>query len=168
MGQTQSSSSSSSYVSETQADFDGIKYSGKWYEIAKFPLKWEIGCSNAMAEYTYAPVSKMLYVKNSCETKDGNIYSRTGTASFTETSGKLKLLFNDGLPNDGISDYWVLSTDYVSYALVGGPTKEFLWVLSRSPQMSQCLYKRIVNTLSTVFRYDTQRLLLNPNKLTVC
>lgn len=163
MGQTQSS-----YVSETQVNFDVRQYSGKWYEIAKFPLKWEIGCSNAVAEYTYEPITKMLYVKNSCETKDGKIYSREGKASLTETSGKLKLIFDDGLPNDGVSDYWVLSTDYMSYALVGGPTKEFLWVLSRSPQMSQCLYKRIVHTLYNVFRYDTQRLLLNANKLTLC
>ena len=47
------------------------------------------------------------------------------------TPDKLSLLFNDGLSNDGVGDYWVHWTDYCNYALVGGSTDKYFWILSR-------------------------------------
>ena len=43
-------------------------------------------------------------------------------------------------------DYWIIGMDEKSYswALVGHPSRRFLWILSREPTMKESLYKEIV------------------------
>ena len=42
------------------------------------------------------------------------------------------------------ADYWVidLDPDY-QWAVVGGPSKKYLWILSRRPAMDQALFTRL-------------------------
>jgi apolipoprotein D and lipocalin family protein len=53
-------------------------------------------------------------------------------------------------------DYWVidLAPDY-SYAVVGEPKREYLWILSRSPRMSEALYSEILGRAARF--YDVSR-----------
>ena len=56
-------------------------------------------------------------------------------------------------------DYWIigLDPDY-RWALVGGPGRDYLWILSREPSMDEDLYSRIVD-LAKRRGYDVSRLL---------
>ena len=60
------------------------------------------------------------------------------------------------------ANYWVidLADDY-SYAVVGEPGREYLWILARAPQMSDGVYARIVARV-TALGFDPARLVRNP------
>lgn len=166
MGQHQSSINST-----LSKSFDLSKYIGTWYEIARFPLVWESKCINATAKYILDETGNAISVENTCILQDGSSYSRKGIAFLAEgeqSKNHLKLIFNDGLPADGLSDYWVLDTDYCNYALVGNEKRNHLWVLSRRPMMSYCVYSALKNLAQNVYRYDTNKLTLHPNTIVPC
>ena len=59
-------------------------------------------------------------------------------------------------------DYWVidLADDY-RYAVVGEPSREYLWVLARGPQLADADWHRIVARLPAL-GYDPARLVRTP------
>ena len=59
-------------------------------------------------------------------------------------------------------DYWIidLGPDY-EYAVVGHPSRDYLWVLSRTPRMEADLYARILERLKRN-GYDPSRLVRTP------
>ena len=119
------------------------RYAGKWYEIARLPTRFEKGCRCVTAEYTI--MDKYIEVKNSCTegaVADAKTRSITGKAFRKErdTSGKLKVQFFWPFK----ADYWIiaLDSDY-QYALVGHPNREYLWILSRTPQLDEAIIKNL-------------------------
>ena len=62
------------------------------------------------------------------------------------------------------ADYWVidLADDY-SYAVVGHPNHEYLWILSRSPSMVDSLYQEIVAN-AAIQGFDVDRLVRTPQE----
>lgn len=117
------------------------RYMGKWYEIASFPQRFQKGCSCTVAEYTLNE-NGTVKVDNSC-TAYGKKKQSIGKAKVVdkETNAKLKVTFF--WPFWG--KYWIidLADDY-SYAVVGHPNREYLWILSRKPQMDKDVYNGIV------------------------
>ena len=148
----------------TQKNFDVKRYLGKWYEIAKYKFKWEIGCAFSMAEYSWN--DGILNVKNTCLDENRKpLYSRSAIAvPNANDPSKLKIDFNDGLPSDPVGNYWVHWTDYDNYSIVGGPEKKFLWILSRTPEISAEEALMLLNKVST-FGYDSEKLVANPKVL---
>ena len=118
---------------------------GTWYEIASFPQRFQKGCHCSKAEYALHPEG-YVEVKNTCRKNSptGDQKGVTGKAFVAdpETNAKLKVQFF--WPFKG--DYWIidLAPDY-SYAVVGEPSREYLWILSRNRQMDKKLYQEIVN-----------------------
>jgi apolipoprotein D and lipocalin family protein len=49
-----------------------------------------------------------------------------------------------------------LGGDY-EYAVVGHPSRKYLWILSRTPEMNEALYKGILEKLQSQ-SYDTSKL----------
>ena len=96
-------------------------------------------------------------VLNSCRKSDGTITSNKGTAKVVDpaTNAKLKVTFF--WPFSG--DYWILdlAPDY-SYAVVGEPSRKYLWILSRTPQMDEATYREITERIRFL-GYDPARLL---------
>lgn len=132
---------------ETVSSVDLNKYAGKWYEIASFPQKFQAGCHCTTAEYTLTDKDYVI-VENRC-----NRDSVTGTQSYikgkafvTKNSGNAKLKVQFFWPFRG--KYWIidLADDY-SYAVVGHPKRNYLWILSRTPQMDSDLYQDIINRI---------------------
>jgi apolipoprotein D and lipocalin family protein len=137
------------------------KYLGTWYEIARFPHRFQEGCVGTTAEYTLLENGK-IGVLNQCrkETLDGKITSAKGEAWVVDklTNAKLKVSFF--WPFSG--DYWIIDLDEnYEYAVVGHPGRNYLWILSRSPQMDEASYKRILDRLIQQ-SYDITRLIQTP------
>lgn len=116
------------------------KYAGLWYEIAKIPNRFQRKCAgNTTAQYTLREDGR-IDVVNRCAREDGKIIEAKGIAKIVDTrsNAKLKVSFVRFV---GISlfwgDYWIvgLDKDY-RYAVVGTPSREYGWILSRTPQMS--------------------------------
>jgi apolipoprotein D and lipocalin family protein len=106
-------------------------YQGEWFEIARLPNRFEEGCSDVTAHYTLNDQGK-VDVRNRC-TVDGEVDIADGIAVVEdeETNAKLKVSFF--WPFFG--KYQIMAVDESSYSLVGEPKREFLWVLSRTPEM---------------------------------
>ena len=144
----------------TQSNLDLSRYMGEWYEIAKYPFKWETKCETAKAIYSLND-DGTISVTNQCLVQGKSIYERSGTARPTSDSGKLKLKFDDGLPADSEGDYWVHWTDYQN-SIVGGPTGEFLWWLSRKPTVKASEVEPFLSKIRE-YGYDTDKLVAHPS-----
>lgn len=120
---------------------DVNKYIGKWYEIASFPQRFQKGCNCTTAEYSLNKDGS-IKVENRCM-KDGKEKIATAKAKVKDKRTNAKLSVQFFWPFKG--KYWIidLADDY-SYAVVGHPNRKYLWILSRSPQMSENTYKEIV------------------------
>ena len=116
---------------------DLARYSGKWFEIASFPMFFQRNCvADATAEYA-AAADGALTVHNRCRTESG-FDDATGKATVVEGYGNSRLKVSFFWPFK--ADYWVvgLDPDY-RWAVVGNPNRKYLWLLSRTPQLPPAL-----------------------------
>lgn len=125
----------------TVAGVDFTRYAGKWYEIARFPNRFQRSCDrDVSATYTVRPDGKISVV-NQCRTAGGSAKRATGSAQPASAKGpnsKLKVTFF--WPFSG--DYWILDLDPdYRWAIVGDPDRKYLWFLSRTPSISEELYR---------------------------
>jgi apolipoprotein D and lipocalin family protein len=142
---------------QTVERVDLSRYSGKWYEIAAFPQRFQKDCFCTTAEYK--PTGEgYISILNKCNkgSVDGPLDSATGKAFIDRGSGNAKLKVQFFWPFKG--KYWIidLASDY-SHAVVGHPNRDYLWILSRQPIMNASLYHSILTKLSTQ-GFDTNRL----------
>lgn len=123
------------------------RYAGKWYEIAKYPNFFQSGCTNATAQYTPRD-DGTVGVVNTCQPEGGGAPETIeGYAEVTDPATNAKLrVFLEGAPFGGT--YWILELgeDY-EYAVVGEPSRTFLWILSRTPTMDEATYEGILQRL---------------------
>ena len=136
-----------SQVLQTVASVDVNRYSGKWYEIASFPQRFQKGCHCTTAEYSLSP-NGYLIVENKCNigSVNGKQSYIKGKAFVEKNSGNAKLKVQFFWPLR--AKYWIidLAEDY-SYAVVSHPSKKYLWILSRTPNMNDALYHQILSRL---------------------
>ena len=128
---------------ETVPSVDLQRYLGTWYEIAAFPQRFQKGCHCSVAEYSLE--KDFVRVVNTCrkDSPEGKVKRARGKAFVVKGSNNAKLRVQFFWPFRG--DYWIidLADDY-SYAVVGAPDRNYLWILSRTPQMEEGLYQEIV------------------------
>ena len=123
------------------------RYLGTWYEIATIPQRFQKGCVGVTAEYSLRKNGDVEVV-NTCiqDTLDGAVRKVRGRARVVDraTSAKLKVSFF--WPFWG--SYWIigLDADY-QWAVVGHPNRNYLWILSRSPQMDDALYDKLLRLI---------------------
>ena len=122
------------------------RYLGKWYEIARLPNSFEKGLVCVTADYSRRD-DKYITVLNA-GTREEDLSKRktvTGKAWVPDASepGRLKVQF-----------FWPFSAGYYifhldkenyQYALVGHPSRKYLWVLSRSKTMDDQLYEELLD-----------------------
>lgn len=125
--------------------FDLDRYLGKWYEIARMPNSFQRGCVAATAIYTKLEAGG-IRVENECREGGLNgerrrIEGRAWAAGEGTEAAKLKVQFF--WPFRG--DYWIIELDEeYRWAVVGHPTRRYLWILSRTPAIAPQLYERII------------------------
>ena len=139
------------------------RYLGTWYEIARIPHRFQEGCFASRATYTLLEDGK-IGVLNQCYkgSLQGELSSAKGKAWVVdkETNAKLKVSFF--WPFTG--DYWIIDLgENYEYAVVGHPSRTYLWILSRTPEMDEALYNRLLDKLQKQ-SYDTNKLIKSPQK----
>ncbi|XP_042001732.1 temperature-induced lipocalin-1-like [Salvia splendens] len=126
------------------------KYMGRWYEIASFPSRFQPK-SGVDTRATYTLNSDgTVHVLNETWTggKRGYIEGTAYKADSNSDEAKLKVKFYipPFLPIIPVTgDYWVLyiDPDY-QYAVVGQPSRSYLWILSRKAHIDEETYNMLV------------------------
>lgn len=129
---------------ETVKNVDLKRYVGKWYEIASYPQRFQKGCTCTTAEYT-ATNEGYIIVDNACnkDSVNGEKSGIKGKAFIVENSGNAKLEVQFFWPIRG--KYWIIDLDSnYTYAVVGHPNRDYLWILSRTPKMDESVYQGIL------------------------
>ncbi len=144
---------------------DPIRYAGTWHEIARYPNYFERMCARDVTAKYSVNADGTIRVVNACRKDDGTMTEAEAVARIETPPAKLKVRFAPDwlawLPLVW-ANYWVidLADDY-SYAVVGEPGRDYLWILARAPQMSDGVYARILAKLPAA-GYDPARLVRNP------
>lgn len=148
---------------QTIPKLDVSRYLGRWYEIAKFPNQFQKKCvSDTSAKYSLLANSQ-ISVLNQCRLADGTLQIAQGLARQIggPQSAKLEVRFAPAwlsfLPFVW-GNYWVIDLDErYELAAVSEPNREYLWILSRTPDVDEASYKALLHRLASV-GLDVQKL----------
>ena len=149
---------------KTVNQVDLKRYQGAWYELARLPMYFQRNCAQSEAHYSLKPDGNVA-VLNRCLTQDWQWEEARGTAS-PQVPGKTDKLsvefdtwFSRLLPGVAKGDYWVLyvSDDYKT-AIVGSPSRRYLWLLSRTPEINAVKREDLLSRARQQ-GYDTTRLI---------
>ena len=142
---------------------DVPRYMGTWYEIAKYPNRFQKKCAGfTSAEYRLKADGEVQVI-NRCQLAGGGISEAIGVARQigAGSSPRLKVSFAPAwlsfIPAVW-GNYWVidLDDDY-QLASVSEPGREYLWVLSRTPKVNQKSYEALLGRLARK-GFDVQKL----------
>ena len=127
-----SSSTTVDNTAVTQVDLK--RYLGKWYEVARYDHRFERDMTHCTAIYDLQD-DGTLKITNQGQ-KNGKSKTSIGKGKLTDSPGILRVSFFGPF----YSDYRILmlAPDY-SYALVGGSSASYLWILSRTPELSSSI-----------------------------
>ena len=157
---------------QTVSSVDLKQYSGKWFEIARYPNKFQKDCvGNTTATYTIKD-EKSLTVVNQCVRQNGTILDAKGKARIADktTNAKLEVRFAPSalsFISAVWGDYWIIDLDEkYQYAVVGDPKREYLWILSRTPEMSDATYQNILRRVEAK-GFNPAKIIKTPQKLEV-
>jgi apolipoprotein D and lipocalin family protein len=152
----------------TQDWVEPARYVGRWYEIARLPNRFQEQCAGDVAATYSLRDDGRFTVANECRTKDGSVTRAEGVARRADPKGpasRLKVRFAPAwlsfLPWVW-GDYWILELDReYRFALVGEPSRKYLWILARDPVMDPAAYDALVAGAKRL-GFDTSRLARTP------
>jgi len=143
------------------------RYAGDWYEIARFPNRFQRQCLGDVRASYARRADGRVDVVNRCRTAEGPIEARGVARVIDErTSARLQVRFAPAwlswLPVWG--DYWIigLAPDY-SWAVVGDPGRNYLWILARTPRLEPDAVAAARQAAHTN-GFDVERLVQTPQK----
>ncbi len=130
-------------------NFSLERYLGTWYEIARLDHSFERGLSHVQAQYSMREDGGVRVINKGYNGKKAAWDSSEGKAYFVGESnvGQLKVSFFG--PFYGAYNIIELDPNY-QYALVVGPDTDYLWILSRSPELDKEIVQRLLAKASTL------------------
>lgn len=139
---------------------DLTRFTGKWYEIASLPRVTQTDCYGTTAFYSQAADGSLQFV-NQCSvgSSTGPLKTVTMTATVPDQAVPAKLALNVG----GFSgDYWIVEVGaQYEYAVIGHPSRAYLWLLSRTPTLDPATSKGVIDR-AQANHFDTSKLQFTP------
>ena len=139
---------------DTAPNVDLARFSGTWFEIAHLPRPTQQSCTGTTATYTSRGSGQFTFV-HACTLENGNFHQSSAIAQVKDGADPAKLQVDFG---GFFGDYWILDVapDY-RYAIVGHPSRAYLWILSRTPTLSAD-DKTAILAKATSLKFDTTQL----------
>lgn len=137
--------------------FNVEKYLGKWYEIARLDYHFEKNLVNVTAEYSRNDDGTIEVANRGQDSLTGEWEGSVGKAKFMgdKKEGRLKVSFFGPF----YAAYNVIGIDkQYQNALVAGNDRDYLWLLSRKPEMSEKMKNRFLNKAEAL-GFDTSKLI---------
>jgi len=138
--------------------FEINRYLGVWYEIARMDHSFERGLSNVSAEYSLNPDGSIKVYNKGFNSDKNKWKTAVGRAKFaaSQDTGEFKVSFFG--PFYGAYIIVELDNANYSYALISGGSLDYLWILSRTPDLDKPTLDKLLQT-ATNLGYDTDKLL---------
>ena len=143
---------------EPIANFDVSRYLGTWYEIARLDHSFERGLSRVTAHYSMGEGGAIRVLNRGVDRAGNKWKEARGKAYFVESpqTGRLKVSFFG--PFYGGYNIVELDHEQYSYALVCGPNRSYLWILSRTSTLDEATLQTLV-ARAKALGFDTDRLI---------
>lgn len=126
-------------------DFDVKRYVGNWHEIARLDHYFERGLENISATYSLRDDGGVNVINKGLNTESGEWDKAEGKAYFIDKQnvGRLKVSFWG--PFYGAYNIIALDKQHYQYAMIAGPNKDYLWILSRTPNLPEKTLQALVS-----------------------
>ncbi|WP_394222493.1 lipocalin family protein [Alteromonas gracilis] len=138
--------------------FELPRYLGKWYEIARFDHSFEEGLSEVTATYSMRDDGGVKVINRGFSEEDNAWDEAEGKAYFVDsaTMGHLKVSFFGPF----YASYVIMELDKAGYqyALITGPDKDYLWILARTPSISDEVRAQLLQK-AKASGYDVSKLI---------
>ena len=120
------------------------RYLGHWYEVARLDHSFEKGLCNVTAEYTLREDGGITVLNKGWSVEKGEWKSTEGRAYFVDDPGTGHFKVSFFGPFYGAYVIFKLDeTDY-QYAFVTSYSKDYLWLLSRTPTVSDAITNEFI------------------------
>jgi apolipoprotein D and lipocalin family protein len=147
----------------TVASVDVPRYMGTWYEIAKYPNWFQKKCVSSTSATYSLQADGQVQVLNRCKTANGEWSEALGQARQLghANSPRLQVRFAPAwlsfLPMVW-GNYWIIDLDpQYQWVVVSEPNREYLWILSRTPELPAAAYQSLQDKLAAN-GFDLQRI----------
>ena len=124
--------------------FEAERYLGKWYEIARLDHSFERNLTNVTAQYSPGEGDEILVRNRGFDKEKGKWREAKGVACFIgeKDVGSLKVSFFG--PFWGGYHIIALDEEGYRYAMVSGPSRSYLWILSRGKHLEERILKELI------------------------
>lgn len=143
---------------EPVTPFDADKYLGTWYEIARLDHSFERGLSQVTAEYSMRDDGGISVINRGYSKEEGEWSEAQGKAYFVRGSDEGYLQVSFFGPFYGSYVVFELDQKNYEYAFISGPDHDYLWLLSRTPTVSDELKKQF-EQLASQHGFETASLI---------
>ena len=147
----------------TVAKVDLQRFMGDWYVIANIPTFIETGAYNAVETYALLDATT---IKTTFKFNQDNfngplkVYNPTGYVVDTKTNAHWDMQFLWPFK----SEYRIVFLDEnYQHTIIGRSKRDYLWIMSRSPDMSQAIYQQLVKR-AVQLGYDEKKIKPVPQK----
>ena len=139
------------------SSFEKERYLGKWYEIARFDVRFERGLNNTTATYSLNENGTIKVLNRGFEYEKDQWKEAVGKAKFVGADDVAMLKVSFFGPFYGGYNVVALDEDY-QYALVAGGNLNYLWILSRTPEIPEEVKQNYLDKAREI-GYDTDQLI---------
>jgi apolipoprotein D and lipocalin family protein len=110
------------------------RFQGQWYEIAHLPRPTQTDCTGTKAAYALtSPTTLTLVHQCNVGSLSGPVKQNVANAVVQDPGATAKLMVDFG---GFYGDYWIIDLGQkYDYAVVGHPSRDYLWILSRTPKL---------------------------------
>lgn len=140
--------------------FEASRYLGKWYEIMRLDNRFERGLQQVTATYSPRRDGSIRVINQGYDPVAQRWKASEGKALFTGRPDVAALKVSFFGPFYG--GYNVIALDeHYQYALVSGPNRRYLWLLSRTPHMPHPVREHFIQ-LAKQLHFPVEQLIVVP------
>lgn len=138
--------------------FELGRYLGTWYEIARLDHSFERGMDNVTANYSLRDDGGVRVLNRGFKRKKNTWDEAEGKAYFVGSSDQAHLKVSFFGPFYGTYIVFELDKQDYQYAMISGGNTDYLWILSRTPQVDATTMQRLLVKAEEA-GYDTSKLI---------
>lgn len=142
---------------------DPSQYLGTWYEISRLDHSFERGLQRVTATYSMREDGGIKVINRGFDPEKNEWNKAEGKAYFIDPpnqnglrTGKLKVSFFG--PFYGAYNIIALDKPYYNYVMICGPNLDYLWIMSRTPQLTYPIKQELMSQAKAL-GFDTSKLI---------